>query len=178
MKNLFILLALFSFSSSKAQGTITIDNYTPYTLYFVIHTELDNSCDYSLYGWNNTYPVGSEYIFALPAPVSPAFVNSVTYTSYLNTGSQTPGMTHFRTSDTDFPYSLMGANALFGPSGIVDTSHWAFLKITLSGAGNSFYGTVGVDPNCDSYPDYHTDGDFYAEIYTLSGDTYFMVYPI
>ncbi len=175
MKNTLILIALFFFSFSNAQGIIHIENYTPYSLYFQLHAELDDSCEYGLYGWNYTYPSGSEYTFDLP-PNYPTG-SSVTYTSYANAFIQTPNMTHFKKSPgtTLYPYNI--AESIYGTGGTIP-SHWSFLKFALSDEGNSFYCTIGLPSDCNNYSESCEDGEFYAEIFTLSGQTYFFVFPL
>ena len=121
MKNTLILIALFFFSFSNAQGIIHIENYTPYSLYFQLHAELDDSCEYGLYGWNYTYPSGSEYTFDLP-PNYPTG-SSVTYTSYANAFIQTPNMTHFKKSPgtTLYPYNI--AESIYGVLSLFAKDH-------------------------------------------------------
>jgi hypothetical protein len=160
------------FSFSNAQGTIQINNLTSYTLNFQLYAELDNTCDFNLYGWNNTYPSGFEYMFDLPPTPG-----TVTYTSYLDTGLQTPTMNRFRKSDTGTLYTLSAVTTLYGNSGIIDTSYWSFLKFTLMDEGESvFYCTIGLPSDCNNYFVSCDDANFYAEIFALSGVTYFNIF--
>lgn len=167
MKKLITFLGLCFFSLASAQGTIQINNFTSYTLKFQLVTELDASCDFNLAGWNTTHPPFHEYIFDLPPG------NSVTYTSYFDTGIQIPSMDKFKRSDTGSLYPLSVAQALYG-----STSHWAFSKFDLvnSGGTSVMSSTIGVPSNCNPYSYYYTNGTLYAEFFTLGGTTYFNVY--
>lgn len=174
MKNIFTLLALFFLSFSNAQGTIQINNLTGYTLTFQLYAELDNSCDFYLYGWNTTHPSSFEYMFDLPPTPG-----TVTYTSYPDTGVQTPTMNRFKKSDTGTLYGLVAVNLLYGNSGLIDTSHWSFSKFAVMDEGELLLScTIGLPSDCNSYSTYCEGEYFSAEIFIHNGITYFNVFPL
>lgn len=171
MKKIFILVALTFFSFSNGQGTIQINNFTSYTLSFQLVAELDDSCAFNLAGWNTTHSLGYQYMFLLPAG------DSVTYTSYLDTGVQSPNMNRFKKSDSGSLYPLTAAETLYGNLS-ANPSYWAFSKFSIHNSDGStiMSSTIGVPSDCIAYPYYDDNGTIFAEFFTLGGTTYFNIY--
>lgn len=171
MKKLFTFLALcYTLGFMNAQGTIQINNFTSYTLNFQLMAEPNDNCDFFLLNWDEDDPVsGFNYIFILTAG------NSVTYTSYGTSPSQTPAIPQWRKYAPfgQSPYPASVAQTLYNLN-----THWSGLKFDLIDSVGTVVmnDTIGIPSDCNEDPTYSDGGIAFAEIYTLSGITYFNVY--
>ena len=169
MKNLLILLALCTFGLVNAQGTIQINNFTNHTLRFQLVAEPttdDEACDFILLGWDESQ-VGYEYIFKLEPN------NTVTYTSYASTPSQIPSIPQWRRTPPGTTYPAAVANIIFPTN-----TRWISLKFDLVDTSGTVLisDTVSLPTDCNLDPTFSDGGVATAEIFTLGGITYFVIF--